>query len=97
MSSQEALKAAWLEAPEGKLSGREQAEAWALREVWQEEGRGKYGMVAKASVEDLGLTPASRPTDRPTDRRTDRSTRPADRLTDRPTVIESNVKAPDRG
>ena len=46
MTSQEALQTFWLEAPEGKLCGREQAKAWALREVWLEDGKGKYGMLA---------------------------------------------------
>ena len=35
----------WLEAPEGNLCGREQAKAWALREVWREEGNSAYGML----------------------------------------------------
>jgi hypothetical protein len=34
MPSQEELRDFWLRAPEGKLCGREQAKAWALREVW---------------------------------------------------------------
>ena len=46
MTSQEALKTFWLEAPEGKLCGREQAKAWALREVWQAEGKSKYGLLS---------------------------------------------------
>ena len=45
MASQEALRSLWLEGKEGGLCGREQAKAWALREVWRSEGKGKYGMV----------------------------------------------------
>ena len=44
MASQDELRSVWLQAPEGKLCGREQAKAWALREVWRAEGRGDYGM-----------------------------------------------------
>ena len=35
----------WLKAPEGKLCGREQAKAWALREVWHADDKGAYGML----------------------------------------------------
>ena len=45
MASQEDLASPWLEAPEGKLCGREQAKAWALREVWRADGKGTYGML----------------------------------------------------
>lgn len=44
MSAQEELRAAWLGAPEGKLCGREQAKAWALREIWNDDEKGPYGM-----------------------------------------------------
>ena len=44
MSSQDQLRAIWLQAPEGNLCGREQAKAWALREVWRAEGKSEYGM-----------------------------------------------------
>jgi len=44
MFSQDERRALWLQAPEGKLCGREQAKAWALREVWRAEGKGDYGM-----------------------------------------------------
>ena len=37
MLSQEELRIVWLQSPEGKLCGREQAKAWALREVWRAE------------------------------------------------------------
>ena len=45
MAAQEALQSAWLESAQGKLCGREQAKAWALREVWREEHEGSYGML----------------------------------------------------
>ena len=38
MAAQEALQKLWLEGWDDRLCGREQAKAWALREVWQEEG-----------------------------------------------------------
>ena len=44
MLSQEELRIVWLQSPEGKLCGREQAKAWALREVWRAEGKGDWGM-----------------------------------------------------
>ena len=43
---QEALRAAWLEAPCGCLSAWSQARAWALRECWREEKDSDYGMLA---------------------------------------------------
>ena len=46
MATQEALRASWLEGTEERLCGREQAKAWALREVWREEGKPLYGMLA---------------------------------------------------
>ena len=45
MASPEVLKNLWLQAPEGKLCGREQAKAWALREVWQDQEKSSYGML----------------------------------------------------
>ena len=45
MVSQTTAQATWLSAPEGRLCGREQAKAWALREVWNEEGKSSYGML----------------------------------------------------
>ena len=33
-----------MEGVEGRLSGREQAKAWALREVWREEGKAPFGL-----------------------------------------------------
>ena len=44
MPSQEELRSFWLQAPVGKLGGREQAKAWALRDVWRAEGKGDWGM-----------------------------------------------------
>ena len=38
------LRSAWLDAKDGSLSGREQAKAWALREIWKESGKADYGM-----------------------------------------------------
>ena len=43
---QEALRAAWLDAPIGQLCAWEQAKAWALREAWRDEGKPDYGMLA---------------------------------------------------
>ena len=45
MASQEALRSLWLEGKGGGLCGREQAKAWALREVWRSEEKGKHGMI----------------------------------------------------
>ena len=38
--------AQWLEAPDGSLCAREQAKAFALREMWLAEGKSTYGMLA---------------------------------------------------
>jgi len=38
------LQKLWLSAPEGKLCAREQAKAWALREVRLAEGGTEYGL-----------------------------------------------------
>ena len=46
MSVQEALKRLWLEGVEDRLCGREQAKAWALREVWVEDGRNPFGLYS---------------------------------------------------
>ena len=43
-SQQDLLREAWLDAKDGGLPGREQAKAWALREVWKHSGKGDYGM-----------------------------------------------------
>lgn len=44
MASQATLRELWLQGPEERLCGREQAKAWALREVWLAEGKGAYGL-----------------------------------------------------
>ena len=46
MASLEALQAHWLSGPDGKLCAREQAKAWALRELWREDGRPEHGMYS---------------------------------------------------
>ena len=61
MTSQDDLRALWLEAPEGKLCGREQAKAWALREVWRSEGKSDYGMCTYIASK-LKKTANGRPT-----------------------------------
>ena len=43
-SQWEILRQAWLEGKDGCLPAREQAKAWALREVWKEDGKGEHGM-----------------------------------------------------
>ena len=42
-SKQDLLRSAWLEGKSGALSGREQAKAWALREIWRDAGKAEYG------------------------------------------------------
>ena len=42
-SSQDLLRSAWLEGKDGGLPGREQAKAWALREVWRDAGKADHG------------------------------------------------------
>jgi hypothetical protein len=42
-SSQDLLRSAWLEGKDGALSGREQAKAWALREIWRDSGKSDHG------------------------------------------------------
>ena len=44
MDHQELLRQAWLEGRAGCLAAREQAKAWALREVWKDSGKGDHGM-----------------------------------------------------
>ena len=46
MAALAALSRAWFAAKEGGLCGREQARAWALREVWREERSSDYGMLS---------------------------------------------------
>ena len=43
-SKQDVLRSAWLDAKDGSLSGREQAKAWALREIWRDAGKADHGM-----------------------------------------------------
>ena len=43
-SQQDLLREAWLGGKEGSLPAREQAKAWALREVWRHEGKPEHGM-----------------------------------------------------
>ena len=44
-SKQILLRSAWLDAKKGSLSGREQAKAWALREMWRDDGKSDHGML----------------------------------------------------
>ena len=44
MVSQQELKKHWLGGADDRLCAREQAKAWAVREVWLHEGKGEYGM-----------------------------------------------------
>ena len=39
------MRSAWLDAKDGSLSGREQAKAWALKEIWKGDDRPKHGML----------------------------------------------------
>ena len=43
-SQQALLRSAWLDAKDGSLSGREQAKAWAMREIWKGDGKPEHGM-----------------------------------------------------
>ena len=40
------LQSYWMDGKEGTLSAREQAKAWAFREVWREEKNGSHGMLS---------------------------------------------------
>ena len=44
-SKQILLRPAWLDAKKGSLPGREQAKAWALRQVWRDDGKSHHGML----------------------------------------------------
>ena len=44
-SKQALLRSTWLDAKDGSLSGREQAKAWALREVWKDDDKADHGML----------------------------------------------------
>lgn len=41
---QQVLSHAWLHSREGTLCAREQAKAWALREMWKDQARGMHGV-----------------------------------------------------
>ena len=43
-SQQALLRSAWLDATDGSFSGREQAKAWAMREIWKGDGKPEHGM-----------------------------------------------------
>ncbi len=43
-SRQDILRSAWLDAKDGSLSEREQAKAWAPREIWKDSGKADHGM-----------------------------------------------------
>jgi len=45
-TSQELLREAWLGGRKGNLSAREEARAWALREVWRADGKPDHGLNA---------------------------------------------------
>jgi len=61
-SKQVLLRSAWLGAKDGSLSGREQAKAWALREVWKDDDKADHGMLTyiagKLKKQD-GCSPSS--------------------------------------
>ena len=46
MAAQAQLRQAWVGGVEGRLCGREQAKAWALREVWRDEGKNDFGLLS---------------------------------------------------
>ena len=61
-SKQDLLRSAWLDGKDGGLSGREQAKAWALREVWRDAGKGDHGMktyIAEKLTKQGGGAPSS--------------------------------------
>ena len=67
MSAQESLCKLWLGGPDDRLCGREQAKAWALREVWRSEGKNTYGMlqfVASRLKKNKNGTPTGEPPQR---------------------------------
>ena len=45
-ATQDLLKEAWVGGKTGTLSALQQARAWALREVWKEQGKPDYGLHA---------------------------------------------------
>ena len=61
-SRQDLLRSAWLDAKDGSLSAREQAKAWALREIWKDSGKADYGMktfIAGKLKKEGGGSPSS--------------------------------------
>lgn len=44
MTNQQILRDAWQGGMDDRLCAREQAKAWALREVWREDGKSEYGL-----------------------------------------------------
>ena len=46
MADQPRVQQAWLSGVEDRLCAREQAKAWALREVWKQDGKKPYGLHA---------------------------------------------------
>ena len=46
MAALSSLEEAWTGGPDDRLCAREQAKAWALREIWREEGKENYGLLA---------------------------------------------------
>ena len=60
---QDLLRTAWLEGSKaGSLPAREQAKAWALREVWKASGKGEFGMktyIAGKLAKNTGESPSS--------------------------------------
>ena len=64
MAESSSLRDAWLHAPDGRLCAREQAKAWALREIWNEEGKSSYGLlpwVAQRLKTNVGGSPTGDP------------------------------------
>ena len=60
-SRQDLLRSAWLEGKDGALSGREQAKARALREMWKDAGKADHGSgVAMNIVFRTGTLGSSR-------------------------------------
>lgn len=45
MSHQELLRSAWTEGRDGYMSALSQAQAWALREAWNDFKESPYGML----------------------------------------------------
>ena len=43
-SKQDMLRSAWLDAKDSSLSGKEEATAWALREIWRDAGKADHGL-----------------------------------------------------